>query len=186
MGKLESGTIKYGETYTLMPSKAKVVVDWLFNAEEDGVPYALPGENVRIRCKGIDNENEVNRGNILCSSEQLCYIFNVFEAEILVLELPNNLIMAEGFSCILHYHTLIEECTISPKVLIDKETKTEKKVKFVRGHSRIKAFVKTKNVICGEKYETFNNLGRFSMRYEGSTIAIGKILKIKPYKSDSK
>ena len=50
----------------------------------------------------------------------------------------------------------------------------------------MKAFVKTKNILCGEKYENFNSLGRFSMRYEGSTIAIGKILKIKPYKKEDK
>ena len=182
MGKLESGTIKYGDTYTLMPSKAKITVDWLFNSEEKGVPYALPGENIRIRCKGIDSENEVNRGNILCSNDNLCLVFNVFEAEIQILELPNNLIIADGFSCVLHYHTFIEECTITPKAEINRKTKAETKVKFVRSQSRVRAFIKTKNILCGEKYETFNNLGRFSMRYEGSTIAIGKILKVKPYK----
>ena len=186
MGKLESGTIKYGDTYTLMPSKAKVTVDWLFNSEEKGIPYALPGENIRIRCKGIDSENEVNRGNILCSNDNLCLIFNVFEAEIQILELPNNLIIAEGFNCVLHYHTFIEECTIIPKTEINKKTKTETKVKFVRSQSRIKAFVKTKNILCGEKYENFANLGRFSMRYEGSTIAIGKVMKVKPFKNESK
>ena len=182
MGKLESGTIKYGDTYTLMPSKAKITVDWLFNSEEKGVPYALPGENIRIRCKGVDSENEVNRGNILCSNDNLCLVFNVFEAEMQILELPNNLIIADGFSCVLHYHTFIEECTITPKVEINRKTKAETKVKFVRSQSRVRAFIKTKNILCGEKYDTFNNLGRFSMRYEGSTIAIGKILKIKPYK----
>ena len=181
MGKIESGTIRYGDVYTLMPSGAKITVDWLFNSEEKGVPYALPGENIRIRCKGIDSENEVNRGNILCSNDNLCLTFNVFEAEIQLLELPDNLIIAEGFSCMLHYHTFIEECSITPKSEINRKTKVETKVKFVRSQARLKAFVKTKNVLCGEKYETFNNLGRFSMRYEGSTIGIGKILKIKPY-----
>ena len=184
MGKIESGTIKYGDTYTLMPSGAKITVDWLFNSEEKGVPYALPGENIRIRCKGIDSENEVSRGNILCSNDNLCLTFNVFEAEIQVLELPDNLIIAEGFNCMLHYHTFIEECTITPKSEINRKTKAETKVKFVRSQARLKAFVKTKNILCGEKYETFNNLGRFSMRYEGSTIAIGKILKVKPYKKN--
>ena len=184
MGKIESGTIKYGDTYTLMPSGAKITVDWLFNSEEKGVPYALPGENIRIRCKGIDSENEVSRGNILCSNDNLCLTFNVFEAEIQVLELPDNLIIAEGFNCMLHYHTFIEECTITPKSEVNRKTKAETKVKFVRSQARLKAFVKTKNILCGEKYETFNNLGRFSMRYEGSTIAIGKILKVKPYKKN--
>ncbi len=40
MGKLESGTLKYGEPYTLIPTKAKVTINWLFNTEERGVPYA--------------------------------------------------------------------------------------------------------------------------------------------------
>ena len=34
MGKLESSTIKYGDTYTLMHCKAKITVDWLFNSEK--------------------------------------------------------------------------------------------------------------------------------------------------------
>ena len=143
MGKLESGTLKYGDSYTLMPSGAKVTVDWLFNSEENGVPYALPGENVRIRCKGLDSENEVSRGNILCSNDNLCLVFEVFEAEIQVLELPSNLIIAEGFTCMLHYHTYIEECSITPKVEINRKTKAETKVKFIRGQTRAKAFVKT-------------------------------------------
>jgi peptide chain release factor subunit 3 len=186
MGKLESGKIKYGETYTLMPTKSKVVVDWLFDTEERGVPYALPGESVRIRCKGIDSEDQVQRGYILCSNDNLCQVFNVFEAEIQVLELQENQIIADGFICMLHFHTCIEECSISIKCEIDRKTKAEKKVKFVRSQTRMKAFVKTKNILCGEKYENFNSLGRFSMRYEGSTIAIGKILKIKPYKKEDK
>ena len=186
MGKLESGTLKYGETYTLMPTKAKVTIDWLFDTEERGVPYAKPGENVRIRCKGIDNEAEVNRGYILCSNDNFCHVFNVFEAEIQVLELQEKQIIADGFICMLHFHTFIEECSIDIKCEIDRKTKTEKKVKFVRSQSRIKAFVKTKNLLCGEKYADFNSLGRFSMRYEGATIAIGKILRIKPYKKEDK
>ena len=40
MGKLESGTLKYGETYTLILTKGKVTIDWLFDTEERGVPYS--------------------------------------------------------------------------------------------------------------------------------------------------
>ena len=40
MGKLERGTLKYSETYTLIPTKGKVTIDWLFDTEERGVPYA--------------------------------------------------------------------------------------------------------------------------------------------------
>ena len=48
MGKVESGTVKYGFTYQIMPSRAFVEVLWLHNTEEIGVPYALPGECVRV------------------------------------------------------------------------------------------------------------------------------------------
>ena len=182
MGKLESGIIKYGETYTLMPNKIKIEVGWLFNSEERGIPYAKPGESVRIRVKGLENESDVTRGNILCSNEDLCAVFNIFEAEILILELQEQQIIANGFKCVLHFHTYIEECTLEIKCEIDKETKTEKKVKFVRSQARIKAFIKTNIPLCGEKYEKSNNLGRFSLRYEGQTVAIGKIIRYKPYK----
>ena len=40
MGKLERGILKYSETYTLIPTKGKVTIDWLFDTEERGVPYS--------------------------------------------------------------------------------------------------------------------------------------------------
>lgn len=49
LGKIESGTVKYGATYTLMPSKTVFEVGWLWDTEERGVPYAKPGESVRVK-----------------------------------------------------------------------------------------------------------------------------------------
>ena len=48
LGKIESGTIKVGLKYVVMPQKIPIEVTWLFNTEENGVPYAKPGENVRV------------------------------------------------------------------------------------------------------------------------------------------
>ena len=48
LGKIESGTIKVGNKYVVMPQKIPIEVTWLFNTEENGVPYAKPGENVRV------------------------------------------------------------------------------------------------------------------------------------------
>ena len=72
------------------------------NCLERGVPYARPGESVRIRCKGIENESDVTRGNILCSNDDLCAVFNTFEAEIQVLELQEQqlLLMDLNVFCI--------------------------------------------------------------------------------------
>ena len=38
-----------------------------------------------------------------------------------------------------------------------------------------------KNPLCLEKFETMAQLGRFTLRDEGKTIAVGKVLKYKPY-----
>lgn len=48
IGKVESGTVKYGGTYTLMPNKTNFEVAWLWDSEERGVPYARPGEMIRV------------------------------------------------------------------------------------------------------------------------------------------
>ena len=48
LGKIESGIVKYGATYTIMPSKINFEVGWLFNTEEKGVPFAKPVECIRV------------------------------------------------------------------------------------------------------------------------------------------
>jgi len=48
LGKLESGTVKYGSSYTIMPSKQQIEVNWIFNSENNGVPYAKAGESIRV------------------------------------------------------------------------------------------------------------------------------------------
>ena len=48
MGKIESGQIICNTKYTLMPTKRQIEVEWIYNSEEQSVPYALPGETVRV------------------------------------------------------------------------------------------------------------------------------------------
>lgn len=79
----------------------------------------------------------------------------------------------------MHYHTSIEECKITIMAEIDKKTKEETKVKFIKGNTRAKVLIQTNNLVCGEKYENFPTLGRFTLRDEGKTIAVGKVLKYK-------
>lgn len=133
-----------------------------------------------MKIKGIENDNDIQRGYILCSNDNLCGAFDQIIAEIILLELPETKpIMATGYTCIMHYHTTIEECTITIMAEIDKKTKEENKVKFIKSNTRAKVLIKTSNIICGEKFETYQTLGRLTLRDEGKTIAVGKILKYK-------
>jgi len=60
------------------------------------IPYAKPGENIKVSLKGIEDEN-LTRGDILCSTENFPQVCQEFEAQITVLELPEHKqIMSSG------------------------------------------------------------------------------------------
>jgi len=168
LGKIESGIVRYGQTYTLMPNKTNIDVTWVFNSEENGVKFARTGESVRLKIKGIENESEIQTGSIICSVDNLCPIFNVFEAEVMFLELiEHKPIISNGYACVIHIHTIEEECIID-QVLAQIDKKVEKKVKFISGNTRAKVLINISNkAICADKFENFKSLGRFTLRDEG-------------------
>ena len=53
MGKVESGQCKKGQTLSLMPNRIKVIVDQLWT-DDDEVTAVGPGENVKIKLRGIE------------------------------------------------------------------------------------------------------------------------------------
>ena len=65
----------------------------------------------------------------------------------------------------------------------DKGEVTEKKApKFTKSGAKIICRITTRIPIAMEKFETVPQLGKFTLRDQGKTIAIGKILKYKPAK----
>lgn len=168
LGKIESGIVKYGQTYTIMPQNKNVEITWIYNSEENGVRYAKPGESVRLKIKGLDNENEIQAGNVICAVDSLCPVFSSFQAEVQFMELVEHKpIVSNGYMCVLHIHTIEEECIIE-QIICQIEKKIEKKVKFVPAFSRAKVIITVMNKsICADKFESFKSLGRFTLRDEG-------------------
>lgn len=65
----------------------------------------------------------------------------------------------------------------------DKGDVTEKqKPQFAKSFSKIICRIQTRIPICLEKHEYMAQLGRFTLRDEGKTIAVGKVLRYKPAK----
>ena len=63
--------------------------------------------------KNLEDEN-IARGDILCSIENLPQVCQEFEAKIHVLDLPEHKqIMSSGYCCIIHLHSAQEEVFIS-------------------------------------------------------------------------
>jgi peptide chain release factor subunit 3 len=184
-GKVESGTIITGMNLAIVPSADEVQIMGIYNSEDKKIPYAKPGENVKVMLKGIEDEN-LTRGDILCSIDNFPQVCQEFEAQLSVLELPEHkLVMSSGYSCVIHLHALLEEVIISEvKAEVDRKTKVKKVATYLKAGSQGIVRITTKNALCCEKYETMQQLGRFTLRDEGRTIATGKITKIRSVLKD--
>lgn len=58
------------------------------------------------------------------------------------------------------------------------KTKEKKKTKFVKSGAVVVVRVAMEKVTCIETFDLVPQLGRFTLRDEGRTIAIGKVTKI--------
>jgi peptide chain release factor subunit 3 len=110
VGKIESGLLKKGDTLTLMPNKDTVEVSAVYNEMEDEIMQALCGDNVRIRLRGVEDE-DISPGFVLTSPTKPIHAVRLFEAQLAILE--HKSIICAGYSAVMHIHTLAEEVTLS-------------------------------------------------------------------------
>jgi len=178
LGKVESGVINKGQILQLMPNKVNVEVTQLWSDDEE-VESANPGENVKVKLKNIEEE-DVSPGFVLCSVDDVCETSHLFDAQVVILE--HKSIICAGYSAVLHVHTCAEEVSIKALIsLIDKKTgeRTHKKPRFIKqDQTALVRFEVNGGVICLEPFKKFPQMGRFTLRDEGKTIAIGKVLRI--------
>lgn len=119
MGKLESGTVKKGQQVILMPNKKISEVLAIFQEDEE-VNQAFNGDNVRIRLKGVE-EDEVSAGFVLCGLKKPVHAVTRFQAQLVIMEYPS--IICGGYTAVMHAHTACEEVSLVGLLhKIDKKT----------------------------------------------------------------
>ncbi|XP_061175477.1 eukaryotic peptide chain release factor GTP-binding subunit ERF3A-like [Saccostrea echinata] len=179
LGKLESGCISRNQTFLLMPNRASVKIMQIFSDDIE-VEEANPGENLKLKVSGVEEE-DVSPGFVLCPATSLCHTAKTFDAQIVILE--HKSIICAGYSAVLHIHACAEEVTIKALLcLLDKKTgeKAQIKPRFVKQDQVAIARIEVNGgMICLETFKDFPQMGRFTLRDEGKTIAIGKVLKIR-------
>ncbi|KNC85292.1 hypothetical protein SARC_02515 [Sphaeroforma arctica JP610] len=178
MGKLESGVIEKGDKLVLMPNKIDVEVTEIYD-DEGEVDFASAGSNIRIKLKGVE-ESDITIGHVLCAPESLCPVVSEFDAQIVLLDVEH--IVAAGFDCVAHVHATVEEVRFKALIAtIDRKTGKidQKKPRFAKQDQIIVARLEcTTGVLCMELFKTLPQMGRFTLRDKGKTIAIGKIMKL--------
>lgn len=180
-GKIESGVLKKGIEYLMMPSREKTQLSALYGETEDEIEAAACGEQVRVKLRNIEEE-DILQGFVLCSPKRPVHCVNSFEAQLVLLDLKS--ILTAGFNCVMHVHSATEEVTFSA-LLHKLEKGTGRKSKrppthALRGTSIIARLqvIGGAGSVCVERFEDYPQLGRFTLRDQGQTIAIGKITKL--------
>ncbi|KAF2472571.1 uncharacterized protein BDR25DRAFT_333360 [Lindgomyces ingoldianus] len=180
-GKVESGVLKKEGKYLMMPNRETISIAALYGEQEDEIAAATCGDQVRIRIRGVEEE-DILPGFVLCSPKRPVHCVSAFEAQIVLLDLKS--ILSAGFNCVLHVHAVQEEVTFTALLhKLEKGTgrKSKKPPGFAtRGMSIIARLEVTGGAgsICVERFEDYPQLGRFTLRDQGQTIAIGKITKL--------
>ncbi|KAI8601263.1 omnipotent nonsense suppressor SUP35/eRF-3 [Dissophora ornata] len=178
VGKIEAGSVKKGAQVLMMPNGVKIEVSAIFNELEEEIPMAGVGDNIRLRLRGIEEE-DIMIGFVICSPKHPVHSVTKFEAALGILDHKN--IVCAGYNAVLHIHTAIEEITLSAMLhLIDKKTgrKSKKPPQFLKKGQQGIVMVETEGPLCAETFADSPQMGRFTLRDEGKTIAIGKITKL--------
>jgi peptide chain release factor subunit 3 len=167
-GKIESGIIKKEQKYLMMPNKEMIHISALYGEQEDEIPGATCGDQIRVRLRGVEEE-DILPGYVLCSPKRPVHCVSTFEAQIVLLDIKS--IFTAGFNCVLHVHAAQEEVTISALLhKLEKGTgrKSKKAPGFATKGMSIIARVEvtgTAGSICVERFEDYPQLGRFTLRY---------------------
>ncbi|KAE8354681.1 P-loop containing nucleoside triphosphate hydrolase protein [Aspergillus coremiiformis] len=180
-GRIESGVIKKNANCIIMPNRTKVEITALYGETEDEIATGTCGDQVRMRLRGVEEE-DLLPGFVLCSPKRLVNCVSAFEAKIRILDLKS--ILTSGYNCVMHVHSAVEEVTFA--ALLHKcEPGTGRKSKrpppfASKGQTIIARLevISTSGAVCVERFEDYNQMGRFTLRDQGQTIAIGMITKL--------
>lgn len=94
--------------------------------------------------------------------------------------LEHRPLITSGYFCIMHAHSVVVDVKFF-KLLETTEKGTGKKKlnpTFVKNNALVTAHLVVSSPICLEVFDTCQQLGRFTLRDEDKTIAVGKVLKI--------
>jgi len=187
IGKIEANFLQVGDKIRAMPSGetatvAKIIVD------DEIVEIAKTGENVVVGLKGI-NEDQLCGGHVLCDVDEYTPKVSALSTQLQLLDLlEHKPLFSIGYRAVLHCHNLQVPCEVSviPHKLHKKTGKKSKRPPpFLKSNEPGIVNLKLAHGICCEKYSEYQKLGRFTLRDEGKTVAIGKILDIFHTKTDN-
>ncbi|KAM4772712.1 HBS1-like protein isoform 2-T2 [Rhinophrynus dorsalis] len=177
-GKIEAGYVQAGDRLLAMPPNETCTVKGI-TLHEEAVDWAAAGDHVSLTLTGIDII-KINVGCVFCSPAEPIKACTRFRARVLIFnfEVP----ITQGFPVLIHYQTVSEPATIRRLVSVLHKSSGEvvkKKPKCLTKGMNAIIELQTQRPVALELYKDFKELGRFMLRYSGSSIAAGVVTEIK-------
>ncbi|KAE8286926.1 HBS1-like protein ERFS [Larimichthys crocea] len=177
-GKIEAGYIQTGEKTLAMPPNETCTVKGI-TLHDEALDWAAAGDHVSLTVTGMDII-KINVGCVFCDPKEPIRVCTRFKARILLfnIEVP----ITQGFPVLLHYQTVSEPATIRKLISVLHKSSGEvlkKKPKCLSKGMNAMVEIQTQRPVSLELYKDYKELGRFMLRYVGSTIAAGVVTEIK-------
>ncbi|NXU52396.1 HBS1L protein, partial [Turnix velox] len=177
-GKIEAGYIQVGDRLLAMPPNETCTAKGRITMHDEPVDWAAAGDQVSLTLTGMDII-KINVGCVFCDPSVPIKVCTRFRARVLIfnIEVP----ITKGFPVLLHYQTISEPATIRKLLsILHKSTGevTKQKPKFLSKGQNALIEVQTQRPVALELYKDFKELGRFMLRYSGSTIAAGVVTEV--------
>lgn len=154
-GKVVSGAIKENYNAVIMPKGQEVTITKIFDNNDETLALAEAGDNIKIQTKGLNEIEDVKRGNMICGVQFKCHVCYEFIAEIKVLDLPDKKkIISDAFPAVMHMHCIQEEVEIK-KVMKSITDKTKKGKIFLKSQEEGEVKIYCSTPLCLEKYDEF-------------------------------
>lgn len=187
-GKVEQGTLRLGDKLALSPLNLPCQVLQIENFKDELIKLARPGDAVKVKLSALSEDN-VNKGDVLCPRDQHMFSSQVLLAELDLLELRIP-VLTKGSIYMMHIHTysdLVIIQTIEWALETDSAGNEVRKEKpsMTKSGSKCMVRIQLKAPIPVEKESDLSALGRFTLRDEGKTIALGKVSKFVPFNKEN-
>ena len=177
VGRVETGTLKSGDSVIVMPSgKTGEVKD--IEEHHTKLTVAKPGNNIGFSIRGIGTQ-DIGRGDVVGPVTNPPTVVTSFTAQIVVLNHPTAIPV--GYTPVFHLHTAQMSMTlVEIQKKLDPKTggTLEENPKFLKTGDAAIVKIKPTKPMCAEKFADFPQLGRFAIRDMGQTVAAGVILSV--------
>jgi len=181
LGKVEAGTLVKDQELLVNPTQLTVQCVGIIIDEKE-VEIARCGENAEILVKGVEDESVLPVGFVLSYPLYPTKKAKMFDAQVVVLELlQTKPLITAGYDAVLHIHAVSVECQIH-RLLTETDAKGKqigtRRPRYFKNNAQGTIRVILVETIAIETFEDCPQLGRFTLRDQGHTIAVGRVTRI--------